>query len=78
MGGDLVEVVDLVPRCFEMHGRDAHNHSLNTTPLGFFLIPQAWYFRIGIICAVVYICDFDRSDPLVLSCSRCHYFYMMS
>jgi hypothetical protein len=29
-------------------------------------VPRAWDFKMDGICAVVYLCDFDNSDPVVL------------
>lgn len=33
---------------------------------GLLLVPQPWYFMMDEICAYVYLCGFDRSNPLIL------------
>ncbi len=49
-----------------MHERDSHVHGLLIALHELLLLPRAWYFRMDGICAGIYLCDFDRFDPLVL------------
>ena len=64
-GVDPKEGVVLVVKGFEVHGRDTHDYKLLIAPRGLLHVSQAWYFNMNGVCAVVYHCDFDRSNLLV-------------